>query len=108
MVYLNNKTEAQQFFIPRTGITGTGSSMTLVLRNTTSLKEYEFAVADLETSRLYHNLSISLDNDMPDGEYEYNLREDEDTIGNGILYIGDFTKPEEYQKEIQYTQYGAE
>lgn len=107
MVYLNNKTEAQQLFIPRTGITGTGI-MSFFLRNTTSLEKYEFAVADLETSRLYHNLSISLDNDMPDGEYEYELREGEDTIGNGILYIGDFTKPEEYHKEIQYTQYGAE
>lgn len=108
MIYLRNIRDAQMMFIPRNGGTPQGD-LVFQARNTIDLAvEINEAVTDLRTSDLYLNLKVELPADLPDGEYEYSLMAGNDTLSSGLLVIGDYTKPSEYNKEIIYEQYETE
>lgn len=81
----------------------------ITLRSTIDLsRDHTQTVSDLETSSLYHRLAITLPEGLPDGEYEYTLRDSGIPLSNGLLVIGENTEPDEYQKEITYEQYETE
>lgn len=108
MIYLRNTTDAQVMFIPRNGGTPQGD-LVFRARNTIDLAvEVNRAVTDLRTSDLYLNVAIELPVGLPDGEYEYTLLSGETRVSSGLLVIGEYAKPSEYDKEIRYEQYETE
>ena len=108
MIYLQNTTESQVMFIPRNGVTPQGD-LVFKAKSTIDLEvEINQAVTDLQTSDLYFYLAIELPAGLPDGEYEYTLSSEGDTLSTGLLVVGDYSEPNEYDKNITYEQYETE
>ena len=108
MIYLQNTTESQVMFIPRSDAVPQGD-LVFKARNTIDLEvEINVVVTDLQTSDLYFNLAISLPADLPNGEYEYTLAVGKIRLSTRILVIGENSHPSEYNKEIKYEQYETE
>ena len=107
MIYLQNTTESQVLFVPRNGADASGE-LTLKMRNTIDQDFIIDRVLDLRTSDLYFNLSITLPEDCPDGEYEYALMDDNIVLSTGILVLQAADARTEYDKDIVYEQYRAE
>lgn len=105
MLYLKNISVAQRLLIPNRRSNGSNDSLTLLLKNTTSLTEFVFDVLDIEANDAYYNIAISLREGMPQGEYEYTLKGVE-TLSSGLLVIGSESNPYQYKKETTYKQYG--
>ena len=102
MIYLQNTTETQVMFIPRSDAVPQGD-LVFKARNTIDLEvEINEVVTDLQTSDLYFNLAISLPTDLPNGEYEYILAVGDIRLSTGLLVIGENSHPSEYNKEITY------
>ena len=84
--------------------------MTLKLTHQVSHKVYTFEVEDSNTSVIYYNFNLTLENDMDEGQYDYLLLEGDDILARGIAQIGDF-KPEktEYKNKNDngYIVYGG-
>ena len=108
MIYLQNTTESQVLFVPRNGAEASGE-LTLKARNTLNQDFIIDRVLDLRTSDLYFNLSITLPEDCPDGEYEYALMDGNIVLSTGILVLQSAdARTDEYDKDIVYEQYRAE
>lgn len=108
MIYLQNTTESQVVFIPRSGVTPQGD-LVFKAKSTIDLAvEINQVVTDLQTSDLYFNLAVTLDAGLPDGEYEYSLSAGESLVSSGLLVIGENSRPSEYNKDITYEQYETE
>lgn len=107
MIYLKNISDAQVLMIPRNGGIVTGE-MTLVMRNTTDLKEITLSVTDLNTSGLYFNLAVTLPGGLADGEYQYSLKNGNIQVSCGLLYVGDLQSPSQHETTITYKQYESE
>lgn len=107
MIYLKNISNAQILMIPRNGGIVTGE-MTLVMRNTTDLQETTLSVTDLNTSRLYFNLAVTLPRGLADGEYQYSLKNGNIQVSCGLLYVGDLQSPSQHETTITYKQYESE
>ena len=108
MIYLQNTTESQVMFIPRSDDVPQGD-LVFKARSTIDLEvKIDEVVTDLQTTDLYFNLAISLPAGVPNGEYEYTLVVGETTLSTGILVIGENSRPSEYDKDITYEQYETE
>ena len=107
MIYLKNISDAQILMIPRNGGIMTGE-MTLVMRNTTDLRETTLSVTDLNTSGLYFNLAVALPGGLADGEYQYSLKDGNIQVSCGLLYVGDLQSPSQHETTITYKQYESE
>lgn len=108
MIYLQNTTESQVLFIPKSS---PGHDLVLVFKAKSTIDltwEVNQGVIDLETSDLYYNIAVSLPAGLPDGEYEYSLMSGDAILSSGLLVIGENSHPSEYNKEIQYEQYETE
>lgn len=84
--------------------------MRLKIKNTTDLKVImDTEVTDKGTSARFYTFDITLPEGIPDGEYEYTLQDDGLVLSTGIIKIqGHGDKPnEQYNKEIEYKQYGT-
>ena len=108
MIYLQNTTEPQVVFVPKSGAVPEGN---LVFQAKSAI-DLDFKIAqivtDLRTSDLYFNLAIALPSGLPDGEYEYYLGVGAQLLATGLLVIGESPESSEYQKEITYEQYETE
>lgn len=108
MIYLQNTSESQVMFIPRSGEIPAGD-LVFRAKSTIDLEtEINEVVIDLGTSDLYFNLAIELPGDIPDGEYEYSLSVGEILLSSGLLVIGEYTNASQYNKAITYEQYETE
>ena len=107
MIYLKNISDAQVLMIPRNGGIVTGE-MSLVIRNTTDLKETTLSVTDLNTSGHYFNLAVALPGGLADGEYQYSLKDGNIQLSCGLLYVGDLQSPSQHETTITYKQYESE
>jgi hypothetical protein len=108
MIYLQNTQEAQVVYIPRNGVTPQGD-LVFKAKNTINLEEeIDVHVLDLQVSDLYYYLAVTLPEKVTDGEYEYTLSSEGDTLSTGLLVVGDYSKPNEYDKVITYEQYETE
>ena len=107
MIYLKNISDAQILMIPRNGEIVTGE-MSLVMRNTTDLRETTLSVTDLNTSGLYFNLAVALPGGLADGEYQYSLKNGNIQVSCGLLYVGDLQSPSQHETTITYKQYESE
>lgn len=109
MIYLQNTQEAQVVYVPRSDGSRPQGDLVFKATNTINLEEgINQAVTDLQTSDLYFNLAIELPAGLTDGEYEYTLSAEGETLSTGLLVVGDYSKPNEYDKNITYEQYESE
>lgn len=75
--------------------------MQLKLKHNVSRVEYEFRVADKKESQLFYACDINLLAGMSDGEYTYELYEnDGEFLATGLLQIGEYvqTPTNEYNR----------
>lgn len=101
---------------------------TFLIQNTTSKQAYSWILEDLTPQSIYHKFDIALEEGMEEGEYEYLLIENPnsleivinindlwesylvggDTIVEtfGVLKIGETKCHLHYDKEQSYLQYG--
>lgn len=107
MIYLKNIHEAQTTFIPRNG-DDVSDAMTLVLRNTIDQEKTIIPLTDASSFGGYFEVSLTLPEDIEDGEHQYTLFSDGNEVSNGLIIIGDLDSPDEYAAEITYRQYGTE
>lgn len=72
MIYITNKNVQNTVQIPCNLSKSTSNSYKLVLKNTSSRKEYSFDVEDANLYSKYYTISVNLE-DLDYGEYEYSL-----------------------------------
>lgn len=106
MVYLDNITDAQAVFIPRSG-SASGGSLAFRLFSTVDRRSYfDARVSDLGPSDLYWRLAVTLPQGCPEGSYEYSLTEDGEEVDCGTAMVGSPEPgPKEYIKQTEYGQY---
>ena len=108
MLYLQNTQEAQELFVPKNGIVPPGEVI-FKAKSTIDLETMiDVEVVDLNISTIFMLLSVILPADLVVGEYEYSVQVGDQIISSGLLVIGEFAKPDQYEKTIQYEQYNAE
>ena len=108
MLYLLNTQEAQFLLVPRNGEIPEGD-LTFKAKSTIDLTlEMDLQVVNLDVSALYLHLAVIVPEGCPVGEYDYNVQVGDQIISSGLLVIGEFDKPDQYEKPIQYEQYNAE
>lgn len=84
--------------------------MKLVLKSNITKKTWEFTVYDRCDSRMfYHFPNFKLTEKMDDGEYNYELYEDNELLAQGLLQIGDYENNTvtAYTKNNTYKQYNG-
>lgn len=109
MIYLQNTQEAQVVYVPRSDGSRPHGDLVFKAKNTINLEEeIDVHVADLQVSDLYYYLAVSLPEKATDGEYEYTLSFEGDILSTGLLVVGDYSKPDQYEKDITYEQYETE
>lgn len=101
---------------------------TFLIQNNVTKQAYSWILEDLTPQSIYHKFNIALEEGMDDGEYQYilfynpnsleieiNINDifDSYLIGGeteietfGILQIGNYKCPLHYDKETSYIQYG--
>ncbi len=105
MLYLHNTDEAQFLLVPRNGDLPEGE-LTFKARSTIDLTiEMDLQVVNLDVSALYLHLAVVVPEGCPVGEYEYDVRAGDSLLSTGLLMVGEFAKPDEYEKPIEYEQY---
>lgn len=108
---MQNNTTAQRLYIPRVlGKEAALENGVLTLVSTTDHKVYNFPVIDVSFSGLYFVVSLTLEEGMPAGEYEYCLYDGAfDIASNGlVLLFGEgqvVPHPNIYEQTIEYEQY---
>lgn len=107
---MTNNTGSQMVYIPK--VMGKAIPLEeglLQLFNTTDHKEYAFAVVDTRMSGLYYVVSVTLEEGMASGEYEYTLYNNGDMASTGLLWLlpeGQvIPRPNIYEQSIEYEQY---
>lgn len=104
MVYVNNTTDVQIMYIPKS-VRDANGKVYFSAYSTMNLQGFSFHSEEEESSSLYHLVAIELPNDIKDGEYEYTLSDNNGILSTGLLVIGGLSKAVEYKNEIQYEQY---
>ena len=105
MLYLQNTQEAQELYVPKNGIVPPGEII-FKAKSTIDLDiPIDVEVVDLNISTIFMLLSVTLPDSLVVGEYEYSVQVGDQTISSGLLVIGEFAKPDQYDKTIQYEQY---
>ena len=108
MLYLLNTQDAQFLLVPRNGEIPEGD-LTFKAKSTIDLTlEMDLQVVNLDVSALYLHLAVIVPDGCPVGEYEYNVQVGDQILSTGLLMVGEFDKPDQYEKPIQYEQYNAE
>lgn len=64
--------------------------MTLYLQNNVTKRDYSYTVYDVNDSTLFFHFTLTLGEDMDEGEYTYKLTNDDLILAQGLLQIGDF------------------
>lgn len=109
MIYLQNTREAQEVYVPRSNGANPQGDLVFKAKNTTNLvEEIDLYVSDLHVSDLYFYLAVILPEDVTDGEYEYVLSYEDEILSTGLLVVGDFENPDQYEKDVTYEQYETE
>ena len=82
--------------------------MKLVLKSNITKKTWEYTVVDVFDSKLYYHFpKFKLTETMDDGEYDYELYDDEELVAQGLLQIGDYQNKDvkSYTTDGKYKQY---
>ena len=108
MLYLQNTEEAQVLFVPRNGEIPSGDLVFKAKSTIDLATEIDLQVVDLDISELYLHLAVTIPDGCPNGEYEYTVLAGDEMVSTGLLIVGENSRPEQYNHEIEYEQYEAE
>lgn len=108
MLYLQNTEEAQVLFVPKNGQIPPGDLVFEAKSTIDLVTEINIQVVDLDISSQYMYLSVILQGEVTNGEYEYTVKSDDTVVSTGILIVGDNSHPDQYNHEIEYEQYETE
>lgn len=98
MIIIGDISGQNQVKIPNNLMKSAEVTKELFLKNTETKKEYNIEFTDNSTSDLYYVWTY--DDDLPVGEYEYNID------GNiGMLRVGRVMEKKVYNEEIQFKSY---
>lgn len=61
-----------------------------ITNNTTKRVIYDEIVEDLGGNRNFYKFSINLPSDVEDGEYTYDLYNENELIATGLIQVGDY------------------
>lgn len=75
--------------------------MVLKLINNVSKNTIEFEVNDKQSSTIFYQFDITLPEGCIDGEYNYELIDNEKIVATGLLQIGDYEKDFKENKEYE-------
>lgn len=64
--------------------------MVFLLQNNVTKREYSYRVYDVNDSTLFWHFTLTLGENMDDGEYTYRLMNDNVELAKGVLQIGDY------------------
>lgn len=64
--------------------------MTFYLQNNVTKREYTYRVYDVNDSTLFWHFTLTLGEEMDEGEYTYKLMNDDLVLAIGLLQIGDY------------------
>lgn len=64
--------------------------MVFLLKNNVTKREYSYKVYDVNDSTLFYHFTLTLGEDMDEGEYSYKLMNDNLLLAQGLLQIGDY------------------
>ena len=64
--------------------------MTFYLQNNVTKREYTYTVNDVNDSTLFWHFTLTLGENMDDGEYTYRLMNENVELAKGVLQIGDY------------------
>ena len=64
--------------------------MIFLLQNNVTKREYSYKVYDVNDSTLFYHFTLTLGEDMDEGEYTYKLMNDNLLLAQGLLQIGDY------------------
>lgn len=64
--------------------------MTFWLQNNVTKREYSYRVYDVNDSTLFWHFTLTLGEEMDEGEYTYRLMNDNVELAKGLLQIGDY------------------
>ena len=64
--------------------------MVFLLQNNVTKREYSYKVYDVNDSTLFYHFTLTLGEDMDEGEYTYKLTNDNLLLAQGLLQIGDY------------------
>lgn len=86
--------------------------MKLQFYNNVSKQSFIVDATDINDSRLYFHFMVKIPEGFPDGEYEYQLMDDDmkETYGQGLAQIGDYqSNNKEYiENKNGYKQYSRQ
>lgn len=105
MLYLQNTQEAQALFIPKNVEIPEGDLIFEAKSTIDLVTKISLQVVDLNLTTLYLQLAVILEEEVPNGEYEYTLKAGEEVVSTGLLIVGEGGKPEEIETPIEYEQY---
>lgn len=89
--------------------------MKLEIINNLTKQKLSFKVRDFHSSNIFFHFELKLyeneegikTEDIVEGEYKYNLYDEEKIIAEGLLQIGDYVREnKEYNNEKKYKVYG--
>lgn len=64
--------------------------MVFLLQNNVTKREYSYTVYDVNDSALFWHFTLTLGENMDDGEYTYRLMNENVELAKGVLQIGDY------------------
>ena len=81
--------------------------MKIKLINNLTKVEYDLPVSDNKVSAKYWNFNLTLPDGIQDGEYSYQVYDDDNiSIASGLAQIGDYTPIKtEYNEKEEYITY---
>ena len=105
MIYLQNTSEEQVIFIPKSIDRRDAWKVLLDVKSTISSDKFSLeSWVDYE-SNLYYPTVIKLPHEVVSGEYEYTLSDDLGVLSTGMMVIGQGKETKEYNNTIEYEQY---
>lgn len=110
MVIITNNSIPQTIYIPK--VMGKSSQLgqgVLEMVSTADHKVYSFAVVDTSFSGLYFVVSVTLEEGMASGDYEYTLYNNGEVASTGVMMLIPegtvIPHPNIYEQSIEYEQY---
>jgi hypothetical protein len=104
MIYLRHTTDLQRLYIPKDGRDANGGVFFKAI-STVNQVEFSFYAAEENDFVHYHHLIVELAENIPSGEYEYTLSDEDGVLSTGLLVIGEMDSQVEYVIEKEYEQY---
>ena len=108
MLYLQNTEDAQMVFVPSNGEIPSGDLVFKAKSTIDLATEIELQVVSLDVSEIYMHLSVAIQGEIPNGEYEYTVTAGDELVSSGLLIVGENSRPEQYNHAIEYEQYEAD